>query len=136
MSKLDPEHADAIIDSLERAGLQGDPTRLVYAHLFATHPEMEALFIRDRNGSVRANMLSEAIRALLDYVGENTYGGNLLRIEVVNHEQLGVPAAVFPAFFIARREAFRAMLGEEWRPDHGQAWDALLSQIETNLAAP
>jgi hemoglobin-like flavoprotein len=42
----------------ERAG---DITPLVYQRLFAQHPEMEALFVRDTTGAVRGEMLAAAI---------------------------------------------------------------------------
>jgi hemoglobin-like flavoprotein len=50
--------ADLITRSLELVAEHGDPTSLVYARLFAAHPEMEKLFVRDTDGGVRGNMLS------------------------------------------------------------------------------
>jgi len=123
----------AITRSLELAAERGDPVPLVYARVFAAHPEMEALFVRDTDGGVRGNMLAEVIMAVLDFVDADTYGGNLLRIEIVNHENLGVPPRVFGTFFAAMRDTFKDMLGREWTPEFDGAWRALLARIDAVL---
>ena len=125
--------ADAITRSFELVAERGDPTALVYARVFAEHPDMEALFVRDTNGNVRGNMLAEVMTALLDFVGADHYGGNLMRAEIVNHENLGVPPQVFVAFFKAVRDVFAQMLGSEWTPDIDSAWDDLLARIDDAL---
>jgi hemoglobin-like flavoprotein len=88
-----------ITRSLELVAERGDPVSAVYAHLFAKHPEMESLFVRDTTGIVRGSMLTEALTALLDFADGDRYGGNLMRAEIVNHENLGVPREVFAAFY-------------------------------------
>ncbi len=122
-----------ITRSLELVAERGDPTTLVYARLFAAYPEMERLFVRDVDGGVRGNMLAEAINAILDFIDRDTYGGNLMRIEIVNHENLGVPPEVFATFFTAMRDAFADTLGREWTPAIDAAWLALLAQIDAAL---
>ena len=57
-----------ILRSLELVAERGDPVAQVYARVFAAHPEMEKLFVRDTTGSVRGNMLSEALTAMLDFI--------------------------------------------------------------------
>jgi hemoglobin-like flavoprotein len=127
-------NAGAIARSLELVAERGDPAPLVYARLFAAYPEMERLFVRDTNGLVRGNMLAEAINAILDFIDRDAYGGNLMRIEIVNHENLGVPREVFPAFFTAMRDTFAAMSGEAWDDDIDAAWRALLARIDARLS--
>lgn len=119
---------------MELVAEHGDPAPVVYRRLFAAHPDMEALFLRDSDGGIKGNMLSEAIAALLDFIGSNTYGANLIRIEVVNHENLGVPRDVFPAFFAAMRDAFAEILGAAWSNTIDAAWRDLLGEIEATLA--
>ena len=126
--------AAAITRSLELVAERGDPAAMVYARVFAAYPEMEALFVRDTDGSIRGNMLSEAIAALLDFIGGNRYGANLMRIEVVNHENLGVPREVFPVFFAAMRDGFAEILGAAWSNEIDQAWREMLGEIEATLA--
>ncbi|MBP6013607.1 MAG: globin [Alphaproteobacteria bacterium] len=126
--------ATTIERSLELVAEHGDPAPAVYRRLFAAYPDMEALFVRDTDGSIRGNMLSEAIAALLDFIGGNRYGANLMRIEVVNHENLGVPREIFPAFFTAMRDSFAEILGAAWSNDIDQAWREMLGEIEATLA--
>ena len=128
--------ADAIIESLEAlAGEVGDPTSLVYARLFAASPEMEALFVRDVDGAVRGQMLQQVFETLIDHMGGRAYSTNLIRCEVVNHENLGVPPAVFASFFRTVMEAVREAIGERWTPQTESAWQALLADIDAVLAA-
>jgi hemoglobin-like flavoprotein len=125
--------AALISHSLELVAERGDPAPLVYARLFAREPEMEALFVRDTNGSIRGNMLAEAITALIDFTGANHYGANLFRAEIVNHGHLGVPAANFVAFFAVMRDTFAEILGDEWTPEIDAAWRMALARIELAL---
>lgn len=126
----------AITRSLDLLAERGDATVLVYARLFAAHPAMEALFVRDKDGGVRGHMLSEAIMAILDFIDRDTYGGNLMRSEIVNHENLGVPKEVFRTFFVAMRDAFAEVLGAAWTPEFDAAWRALLVRIDHALGRP
>ena len=127
-------NAAAIERSLELVAEHGDPAPAVYRLLFSRHPDMEALFVRDKDGGVRGNMLSEAIAAILDFTNRNVYGGNLMKIEVVNHENLGVPREVFPVFFTAMRDAFAEIVGAAWSNEIEHAWRELLGEIEATLA--
>lgn len=127
-------NAQAIERSLELVAEHGDPAPVVYRRLFAAYPDMQVLFVRDTDGGIKGNMLSEAIAALLDFIGGNRYGANLMRIEVVNHENLGVPREVFPAFFTAMRDGFAEILGAAWSNEIDAAWRELLGEIEATLA--
>ena len=73
----------------------GDPARQVYARLFAEHPDMEALFVRDTTGAVRGEMLAMAFECLLDIGGSGAYAANLIAAERVNHQGVGVPPEAF-----------------------------------------
>jgi hemoglobin-like flavoprotein len=126
-------NAAALARCFELVAERGDPVPLVYARLFAAHPEMEVLFARDTNGNVRGNMLAEAITALADFTGDNNYGGNLFRAEIVNHEHIGVPPPNFLAFFSVMRDTFAEMLGRDWTPEFETAWDEVISAIDSNL---
>jgi hemoglobin-like flavoprotein len=122
-----------ILDSLDAASANGDPAAAVYARVFRDHPEMEKLFWRDKDGSVRGHMFQEMIMAIIDWLGDNTYGGNLFRIEHVNHEQLGVPRDVYPVVFDALRDEIRDRLKTGWTPETDQAWTQLLASIRAHL---
>lgn len=130
-------HAALINETLEKVVERvGDPTPQVYARLFAAQPEMEALFVRDTDGSVRGHMLSEALDGILDFIGARTYADNLIRSEIVNHENLGVPPDVFATFYANVRDTFRDILGDEWTPDMESSWQGLLGELSKTIEQP
>ena len=49
------------------ADRRGDAAGDVYARLFAASPELEALFVLDRDGGVRASMMQQALECILDH---------------------------------------------------------------------
>jgi hemoglobin-like flavoprotein len=128
--------AEPITASLELVAERcADPTRLVYERLFSRAPEMEALFVRDTDYSVRGQMLYQVIETLLDYVGRRHFALGMIRSEIVNHENLGVPPEVFASFFATVMETFRDILGPDWTPSMDDAWRGLLAELE-GVAAP
>ena len=125
-----PNSAEIVAASLERLAERiGDPTPRVYARLFAAHPEMEALFVRDTTGAVRGEMLAMAFECILDIGGAGAYAGNLIAAERVNHQGLGVPPEVFARFFPLLAETCRKLSGETWTPDVDAAWAGLLGKL-------
>lgn len=120
----------AIEESLEAAAANaGDITQAVYTRLFAAWPDMEALFIRDTNGAVRGQMLSQALEAVLDLSGPRYFAHNLIAAERVNHDGLGVPPEVFAAFFPLVRDTVREAAGGAWTGEMETAWNDLLAGI-------
>lgn len=107
-----------------------DPTPLVYERLFARHPDMEPLFIMDKNGTARGHMLTEAIESLIDFVGPQSYAVSLLQSEHINHGNLGVPSDIFTTFFDNMKESFRSILGDDWTPETDAAWCETLQAID------
>jgi hemoglobin-like flavoprotein len=130
-------HADIISQTLALvADRCGDPAALVYARLFAENPDMEALFIRDTSGLVRGQMLAVVLESLLDYVTDRSYGANLIQIERVNHEGLGVPPDVFDTFFSTVAATCKDILGPEWTREMDAAWSGLLDELPGREARP
>ncbi len=120
-----------VMESLEKVAERvGDPTPLVYARLFARNPEMKDLFVRDTNNLVKGEMLAQVIECLVDFTGDRRYAANMIPSELRNHENLGVPPAVFATFFGTVMETFREVLGEDWTPEMDQAWRRLLAGLE------
>ncbi|MBX3447798.1 MAG: globin [Parvibaculaceae bacterium] len=121
--------------SIERvAELEGDPAEKVYARLFAEQPEMEPLFVLDRDGSAKGHMLAEALDCVFDLLGPRAYAPTLIQSELTNHSGFGVPPAVFATFFRVVRDCFRDILGDEWDDATDTAWAALLADIDTFVA--
>lgn len=111
------------------ADRHGDPTTAIYAELFAAHPELESLFWLDRDGSVRAAMVQQALECILDHVGGQLTARHILAAARQHHDGYGVPANRFDAFFVAMRNTFRGMLGDAWTADMERAWDGLLTEF-------
>ena len=125
-----------VVASLERlAELDIDPTRAVYARLFARYPEMEALFIRDQRYLVRGQMVQMVMENLLDYATDRTFGLPMIQAERVNHVTLGVPNAVFGIFFGVIQETIAELLGDDWTPAMAAAWGAMLARLELDIVA-
>ncbi len=116
--------------SLERvAERHGDPTEVVYDALFKAAPGAEDLFLLDRNGAARGNMLANVFDVIFDLVGPRAYGAHMIRAEVMNHVGLGVDPTLFASFFPILRDAIRGLLQEEWTTQVDLAWSELLAQI-------
>lgn len=119
---------DPVAESLERfAERVGDPAPLVYARLFEKHPETEALFVLDRGGQVRGQMLAMAFEALLDPARGGRLDG-MVAVERRNHLNIGVAPEVFDGFFGLLRDVVREAVGGEWDAATEAAWAARLCQ--------
>jgi len=117
----------AVAESLEKlAERVADPGALVYARLFERHPETEALFLMDKGGHVRGQMLAVAFEALLD--GGRRLAG-LLDIERMNHVNIGVPQPVFDGFLPLVMETVRDVLGEDWTEEMEEGWTRCLADL-------
>lgn len=135
--RTDPRHAAAIEASLELAGDRaGDLTPQVYQRLFARSPEMEALFWRDSDGSIKGEMLMRVFEALLDFIGERRYAHHMIQCEVITHEGYDVPREVFATFFGTVAEAVREACGEGWAEAMDAAWRATLADLDHYVANP
>lgn len=115
----------------ERAG---DPAPLVYARLFAEHPEMHALFCNDHSNAAKGEMLARTFETILDFIGERHYADHLIRSESMAHDSYGVPPAVFATFFTVVADTVQDILGADWTPETATAWRELLSEIEATTA--
>jgi len=123
--------ASLIERSLDLAAeLGGDLTARVYARLFAEHPDMEALFVRDTNGAVRGEMLARVFEMILDFIDRRAYAAQMIQCEVVTHEGYGVPPEVFGIFFSTVADTLRDTLGAEWTPAIDDAWREMLKEMD------
>ena len=123
--------ASLIEQSLELASEFGrDLTPKVYARLFAVHPDMEALFVRDINGSVRGEMLARVFEMILDFIDRRAYAAQMIQCEVITHDGYGVPPEVFGLFFGVVRDTLRDVTGAAWSPAIDAAWSSMLEQMD------
>jgi hypothetical protein len=122
---------DLIRQSLETvADRLGDPAPQVYARLFAARPEIEPLFIGDRTGAARGEMLAMVFEILLDLAEGGTMSRNLIGSELVNHDGLGVPPGIFASFFGVVADTVRDGVGDAWTAETAAAWAGLLSEAD------
>ena len=128
---------EAILQSLEIAGeRRPDLSPVVYAGLFAQHPEMEAMFIRDTNGAIRGEMLARVFELILDFIDRRRYSAHMIQCEVVTHDGYGVPPEVFAIFFGTVRDGVREVLAGDWSEAMEAAWAELLGQLDFYVKHP
>jgi len=119
-----------IVATLEAvAERRGDPTADVYARLFGAYPELERLFLMDRDGGVRASMMQQGLECILDYVGDRLVSPQIIGAERQRHDSYGVPDRRFDAFFAAMRDTFRDIMGADWTPAMEREWAGLLAEF-------
>ena len=124
------DDAAIITETMERVAERvGDPTPLIFERLFAEIPEAEALFIRDNGGLVRGQMFQVTMESLLDFLGDRSYGANLLQIERVNHQGLGVEPEMFDRFYLTVMATFKDVLGADWTPAMETAWTRVIGEL-------
>jgi hemoglobin-like flavoprotein len=135
---LTPEADARLIDaSLELAAERCDDlTPPVYRRLFAEHPEMEALFLRDAKGLVKGEMLARAFEAILDFIGPRRYAHHFIQCEVITHAGYDVPPQVFRLFFGVVARSLQEVLGADWTPEVSAAWTRLLSDLDYYVTHP
>ena len=137
MQRTPPADAEAIEVSIGLAAERGgDLTQRVYARLFAEQPEMQALFWRDRNDSIKGEMLARVFEALFDFIGERRYADNMIQCEVVTHEGYDVPRAVFATFFNVVAAEIRALCADDWTPAIDAAWRRTLADLDYYVKHP
>lgn len=120
----------AILETLQMvADRHGDPAAAIYRRLFAAHPELEALFVLDRDGGVRASMVQQGFECIIDQVGPRLVAPQIVAAARMHHDGYGVPPERFDDFFVAMRDTFRDMLGPDWSPAMEAAWADLLREF-------
>jgi hemoglobin-like flavoprotein len=133
----DPADAEAIEASLELAAERGgDLTAVVYARLFDRQPEMQALFWRDTNHSIKGEMLARVFEAILDFVRARQFADHLIRTEVVTHAGYDVPPDVFATFFGLVAEVVRETCGPDWTAAMEAAWRRTLADLDDYVVHP
>jgi hemoglobin-like flavoprotein len=124
------DDASIITETLDLvAGRVGDPMPLIFERLFAEIPETEALFIRDKGALVRGQMFQVTMESLLDFLGDRSYGANLIQIERVNHQGLGVEPEMFDRFYLTVMATFKAILGGDWTAEMETVWNRVIGEL-------
>ena len=127
--------AAVVLRTLEAAAERECFTEDVYSRLFERDPEVEALFIRDRDGGVRAEMLAKVWEILIDVAERREWAARMIQCEVVTHEGYGVPPDVFGNFFDTVAETVREG-ALAWGSEEDRAWSDLLATVHRLSADP
>ena len=125
-----------VVRSLETAASHGDLTARVYRRLFALHPEMEDQFVRDKDGSVRGEMLAKVFDVILDMADGQPWAARMIQCEVVTHDGYGVPPDVFGIFFKVVADEIEALAGDDWTAADAAAWSTLLAELDWFVTHP
>lgn len=112
-----------------------DLTPLVYRSLFEAHPEARTMFRTEGSDLVMGSMLAMTIEAILDLAGERSGHFRLITSEVSSHDSYGTPRELFVAFFAIIVQSLREVLGADWSDEIDTAWQQLLRDIESLVAA-
>jgi hemoglobin-like flavoprotein len=124
------DEAAIITETLDRlAERVGDPMPMIFERLFAEMPDVEALFIRDKGGLVRGQMFQVTMESLLDFLGDRSYGANLIQIERVNHQGLGVEPEMFDRFYLTVMATFKDILGANWSVEMETVWSRVIGEL-------
>lgn len=124
------DDAAVISDTLERVIERvGDPMPLIFERLFAELPDAEALFVRDKGGLVRGQMFQVTMESLLDFLGDRSYGANLIQIERINHQGLGVEPEMFDRFYFTVMATFKDVLGDDWTEQMETVWSRVIGEL-------
>ena len=122
--------------SFELAAMRcADLTPLVYRRLFDAHPEAQAMFRTEGRELVMGSMLAMTIEAILDLAGDRSGHFRLITSEVSSHDSYGTPRELFVAFFAFIAQTLREVIGADWSDDIDAAWQQLLDDIESLVAA-
>ncbi len=124
------DDAAVITETMELVAARvDDPMKFVFQRLFAEQPDVEPLFIRDKGGLVRGQMFQVTIESLLDFLGDRSYGANLVQIERVNHQGLGVEPEVFDQFYLTVKATFKDILGPDWTDTMETVWTRVVTDV-------
>jgi hemoglobin-like flavoprotein len=125
-----------VISSFELAAERcEDLTPLVYRRLLREYPETATMFRSEGSELVKGSMLGLTIDAILDFAGDRTGHFRLIECEVVSHDAYGTPRDLFIACFHVIAETLREIIGPDWTSEMDLAWQRLLAEINTIVAA-
>ena len=120
----------AIATSLEYlAQILGDPHAQIYERLYRQHPEVQALFVLDTDGSVRGAMLQTTLETIFDYAAKGRLNSLSLGAWRSHHLAYDVNPELFTRFFFIVRDCAKTELGCAWTADMEAAWADLLHQL-------
>ena len=116
--------------SLERlVELAGDPQKEIYSLMYSRYPDLESLFVLDKDNSVRGAMLQTAFEFVLVYSEKGVINKSDLASWRSHHLEYGVEEDIFGVFFELIRDCVRDNLGSEWTEQMAWRWQEFLQEV-------
>lgn len=101
-----------------------------YEILFTRHPEAKPLFGRN-SGAAQAQMLQEAIVAVIDHVEDAEWLTSTLGAMGAKHVDYGVTASMYPWVGGALIATLAEIAGPDWTPEMEAAWSEAFDAIKS-----
>ena len=119
-----------IDQSIERlVELAGDPQKEIYSLMYSRYPDLECLFVLDKDNSVRGAMLQTALEFVLAYSEKGVINKGDLASWRSHHLEYGVKEDIFGVFFELIRDCVRDNLGSEWTEQMASRWQEFLQEV-------
>ena len=119
-----------IDQSIERlVELAGDPQKEIYSLMYSRYPDLECLFVLDKDNSVRGAMLQTAFEFVLAYSEKGVINKGDLASWRSHHLEYGVKEDIFGVFFELIRDCVRDNLGSEWTEQMAWRWQEFLREV-------
>jgi hemoglobin-like flavoprotein len=99
-----------------------------YDRLFASHPELRALFHRHSPGALR-KMFAQKLTALVDHAEDPAWLSRELAALAASHESYGVTAEMYPWVGDALLETLAEACGDAWTPEAERAWREVYAAV-------
>ena len=109
--------------------LAGDPQKEIYSLMYSRYPDLECLFVLDKDNSVRGAMLQTALEFVLAYSEKGVINKGDLASWRSHHLEYGVKEDIFGVFFELIRDCVRDNLGSEWTEQMASRWQEFLQEV-------
>ena len=109
--------------------LAGDPQKEIYSLMYSRYPDLECLFVLDKDNSVLGAMLQTAFEFVLAYSEKGVINKGDLASWRSHHLEYGVEEDIFGVFFELIRDCVRHNLGSEWTEHMASRWQEFLQEV-------
>ena len=97
--------------------------------MYSRYPDLESLFVLDKDNSVRGAMLQTAFEFVLAYSEKGVINKSDLASWRSHHLEYGVEEDIFGVFFELIRDCVRDKLGSEWTEHMAPRWQEFLQEV-------
>lgn len=128
-------NADLLRSSLsDAAEREAIVTARFYRILFTRYPQVEPLFGRNSREN-QQKMLQESLLAVLEHVDDPQWLSETLGAMGAQHVDYEVTEEMYPWVGECLIAALAEILGDDWTPEHQQAWSDALGAVSSLMIA-